>query len=60
MYTTAGFNWYWNNWARLLVDWSYIIDLDVGTAGASRTVVPMPNNSTNNWNQVSARVSLAY
>lgn len=58
--STFGFNWYWNQWARFMVDWTHVWDLDVGTEQASRTVAPIPGNSPSGWDQVSARVSLAY
>jgi phosphate-selective porin OprO/OprP len=58
--STFGVNWYWNNWARFMVDWTHVWDLDVGTAQDFRKVLPGSGNSSNDWDQVSARVSLAY
>lgn len=58
--STFGFNWHWNSWARLLVDWTHVWDLDVGKAAVQRVALPLPSNNTAGWDQVSARVSLSY
>lgn len=56
--STVGFNWYPNNWARFLLDWTHVYSLDVGRAGLNRTVVAGQN--TGNWDYVQARVDLHF
>ncbi|HWP00726.1 MAG TPA: porin [Methylococcus sp.] len=58
--TTFGVNWYFNNWARVMLDWTHVLSLDVGKAGVNRRVLPLKNNDPNDWDIVQARVSLAY
>ncbi|RYU58402.1 hypothetical protein EWI61_11045 [Methylolobus aquaticus] len=59
--STFGVNWHWNDWARLLVDWTHVWNLDVGAASVRRAqLCCIPGNNTGGWDQVSARVSLAY
>lgn len=60
--STFGFNWHWNSWARFMVDWTHVWDLDVGAAGSRRAYLccVAGGDSEAGWDQVSARVSLAY
>jgi len=58
--STFGFNWYWNNWSRFMVDWTHVYSLGVGAAGEDRKVLKIPGNTTGDWDYIQARVSLAY
>ncbi|MBM4200017.1 MAG: hypothetical protein FJ189_01860 [Gammaproteobacteria bacterium] len=60
--STFGFNWHWNDWARFMVDWTHVWELDVGAAGSRRAYLCCTAGGDNEagWDQVSARVSLAY
>lgn len=58
--STFGANWYFNNWARFMVDWTHVYSLNVGAAGTNRTVLNVPNNNTGGWDIVQGRISLAY
>ena len=56
--STVGVNWYPNNWARVMLDWTHVYSLDIGKAGINRTVVG--NQNTGDWDYVQARVQLVY
>lgn len=56
--STFGANWYFNDWARFMVDWTHVYSLDVGKAGTNRTV--LGNQNTGDWDYVQARVDLHY
>jgi phosphate-selective porin OprO/OprP len=58
--TTFGVNWYFNNYARAMLDWTHVYSLDVGRAGINRQVLNVPGNTTGDWDYVQARVSLAF
>lgn len=56
--STFGVNWYPNNWARVMLDWTHVYSLDIGKAGINRTAVAGQN--TGDWDYVQARVQLVY
>lgn len=58
--STFGANWYFNNWSRVMLDWTHIYSLNVGAAGTNRMVYDVPGHNTGDWDVVQARVSLAY
>ena len=58
--STFGANWYWNNWSRLMLDWTHVYSLNVGAAGTNRVVFDVPGQNTGNWDVVQARVDLHY
>lgn len=58
--STIGVNWYFNNWARAMLDWTHVYSLNMGEAGHNRTVLSEAGNTTGDWDYVQARVSLAY
>ena len=58
--STVGFNWYFNNWSRFMLDWTHVYSLNVGQAGINRKVLDVPGNTTGDWDYVQAGVSLAY
>ncbi len=58
--STFGGNWYFNNWARFMLDWTHVYSLNVGRAGVNRTVLDIPGNTTGDWDYVQARIDLHY
>ena len=58
--STIGLNWYFNNYARMMLDWTHVYSLDVGRAGINRQVLNVPGNTTGDWDYVQARISLAF
>ena len=56
--STVGANWYVNNWARLMIDWTHVYSLDIGKAGVNRMAVAGQN--TGDWDYVQLRSSLAF
>jgi len=54
---TFGVNWYLNPWFRLMLDYTHVIDIDLGTAGSSRALL---EGDPSDLDTVQMRGSLAF
>jgi phosphate-selective porin OprO/OprP len=54
---TLGVNWYLNPWFRLMLDYTHVIDIDLGTAGTSRALL---EGDPSDLDTVQMRGSLAF
>lgn len=54
---TFGVNWYFNPWFRMMLDYTHVIDIDLGTAGSGRKLV---EGNPSDLDTVQMRGSLAF